>query len=422
VNLPDPIASNNKTIKPGKVGEKMSDPHACLDVLTITIPTYNRPHHLNRLLAYYQRTKLQPRFLVLDSSEAVTAAANAELVSSCGERFRHVVFPTSLPMAAKLSHGLALVETPFCAFCADDDLVFPEALPHALDFLQNHTDYVCTDGIYLNFFPTNGEISFQIEYGSRGIEADHPGARVFRLFQWYESIFYAVFRTTDIRNVFSFVKDIPSLHYQELFQAVAALLKGKTHRLPEFYAARQHCDPAEPTRDKWQTFYWFADNNVEFLSHYMDYRDDLWRFYESFGAEPRLDRQAFFSAMDMAHAMFFSEGCPPEYFYSRLQKYWPADPFKAKLDLIGVCHDLKSTRRLTWEKAICGFIKKLDRKIANYASPVALISLNKEAELLVKNGPGWKCRLPSGFQWMASVPKFRSTFLEVCEYLGDPGQ
>lgn len=422
MNLPDPIVNNKEVIIHREAGEKMSDLHAHLDALTIMIPTYNRPHHLKRLLAYYQRAKLQTRLLVLDSSEVATAAGNKELASSCGERFRHVVFPTSLPMAAKLFQGLALVETPYSAFCADDDLVFPEALPQALDFLHNHADYVCTDGIYLNFFPTNGEIRFQIEYGSRGIEAGHPGARVFRLFQGYESIFYAVYRTSDIRDVFSFVKDIPSLHYQELFQAVAALLKGKTHRFPDFYAARQHCEPAEPTRDKWQTFYWFADDSSEFLSHYRDYRDNLWRFYESFSAEPRLNRKDFFSAMDMAHAMFFSQGCPPEYFYTRLQQLWPADPFKAKQDIVGVYNDLKSERQLSWEKALCGFIKKLDHKIVNYASPTAQIGLNKEAELLVKNGPGWKCRLPSDFQWMASVPKFRSAFLELCEYLGDPSQ
>jgi len=388
--------------------------------LTITIPTYNRPEHLKRLLAYYQRTGVQARFLVLDSSAEDTLTMNEALLSSCGEGFRHVVFPSSMPVATKLSEGLALVDTPFCSFCADDDLVFPGALLHALEFMQSNPDYVCSDGIYLNFNPLDGEVRIQIEYGSRGIEVDHPVARVFQLFQRYESMFYAVFRTPDLRDIFSFVKDIPSLHYQELFQAAGAMLKGKTHRLPEFYAARQHCSPADPTRDKWQTFYWFADDSAEFLSHYVAYRDDLWRFYEAFCAEPRMDRPAFFSAMDMVHSVFFSDYCPPVYFHMRLQQYWPTIPFKPKEQMTGVYEELKTERQLTWERGLLGLMKKLERKIENYVSPADQVSLEKETGLLVENGPGWKIHLPPEFLWIVSVPRFRSTFLEICEYLGDP--
>ena len=397
----------------------MTDALVGLDQLTITIPTYNRPAHLRRLLTYYQQVKLQTRFLVLDSSDEDTVAANEALVAACGERFRHVVFPSSLPVATKLFQGLTLVETSYCFFCADDDLVFPDALAHALEFLANHLDYVCTDGIYLNFHPLNGVINFQVEYGSSGIEADHPGARVFRLFQSYESMFYAVFRTHDLQDIFSFVKDIPSLHYQELFQASGALLKGKSHRLPEFYAARQHCDPAEPARDKWQTFYWFADDNVEFLSHYRAYREDLWRFYESFGAEPRMDRLAFNNAMDMAHVTFFSKNCPPVYFHSRLQQYWPTDAFKDVDNHGSVYDDLRHDGRLTWEKWLYGLMEWIEEAVAGYAPHIAQRSFNKEARLLAKEGLGWKCDLSPDLWWMASTPKFRAAFLEVCKYLGN---
>lgn len=388
--------------------------------LTLVIPTYNRPAHLARLLAYYQQANLGARFLVLDSSDEATVAANGALVASCGERFRHLVFPSSLAVATKLYQGVELVETPYCAFCADDDLVFPEALAKALDFLVSHDDYVCTDGIYLNFFPSNGEIQFRMEYGSRGIDAEHAGARVFQLFQRYESMFYAVFRTPDLRELFSFVKDIPSLHYQELFQAAGALLKGKSHRLPEFYAARQHCDPAEPARDNWQTFYWFADDTTEFLDHYQAYRAELWKFYERFCAEPRLEQKPFLSAMDMAHATFFSENCPPEYFHSRLQQCWPQDAFKAERDQVSVFDDLKSDRPFTLEKLFYALIKRVEVKAAGYAPHVAQRGLDKQVKQLAKEGLGWRCWLPPDLWWMASVPKFQTAYREVCSYLGKP--
>jgi glycosyltransferase domain-containing protein len=405
---------NAEAINPAESEERVSN--ARLNALTITIPTYNRPHHLRRLLAYYQRTKLQTKFLVLDSSDRATVAVNEALVSSCGERFRHVVFPSSLPVAAKLYQGLALIETPYCAFCGDDDLVFPDALAHALDFLQNHADYVCTDGIYLNFFPSNGEIKFQVEYGGHGIEAEHPGARVFRLFQRYESMFYAVFRTHDIRDIFSYVHMIPSLHYQELFQATGALLKGKSHRLPEFYAARQHCDPAEPTRNNWQTFYWFADDSAEFMDHYRKYRGDLWRFYEKFGAEPRMESKAFGDAMDMAHAIFFSAGCPPEYFHSRMQKHWPRDPYIDIKDVDKVLDDLKSESRRYLGICLAWVSSLFENQVANYVLPFAMRRLNQEARALSPDHP-WRCGLPDDIAWLASAPGFRKAFLELCRYL-----
>lgn len=395
---------------------------ADLSELTITIPTYNRPEHLRRLLTYYQRVGTQTRFLVLDSSGKDIVAENAALVASCGARFQHIVFPSSLPVATKLFQGIALVETPYCAFCADDDLIFPDALAHALDFLANHPDYACADGIYLNFRLRNGKIEIQAEYSSRGIEANHPGARVFRLFQQYESMFYGVFRTRDLQDIFSFVKDIPSLHYQELFQAVGALIKGKSHRLPEFYAARQHCDAAEPTRDRWHTMYWFADDNEEFLSHYRDYRGNLWRFYENFGAKPHMDKPTFNSAMDMAHATFFSKSCSPQFFHSRLQQYWPTDAFKAANDQDCVYDDLRRERRLTWEKLLYALMKGFEFKAARYAPSVAQRCLKKETKLLEKDSLGWGCHLYPNIWWFASVPKFRKTFLDLCRYLGNAKQ
>jgi glycosyltransferase domain-containing protein len=384
--------------------------------LTMVIPTFNRPMHLKRLLAYYKEAIIQTSFLVLDSGEPSTAAENAALTCSCGEKFRHVVFPSSLPVASKLLQGLAMVETPYCAFCADDDLVFPDGLAHALDFLKNHADYVCTDGIYLNFFPSNGEIKFLVEYGGHGIEAEHPGARVFRLFQRYESMFYAVFRTHDIRDIFSYVHKIPSLHYQEIFQAAGALLKGKSHRLPEFYAARQHCDPAEPSRNNWQTFYWFADDSAEFLTHYRAYRDDLWRFYESFEAEPRMGSKTFADAMDMAHAMFFSAGCPPRYFHSRMQKDWPRDPYVDIKDLDNVLDDLKNKSRRWLEKGLAWLASLLENQVTNYVLPFALRRLNREARALAPENP-WRCSLPDDIAWLASASGFRKAFLELCRYL-----
>ena len=225
------------------------------------------------------------------------------------------------------------------SFCADDDLVFPDGLREALKFLSEHPDHVSAHGLYLNFREQAHEIHVMREYAGQSNDAANPGARIFRLCQSYKSLFYGAFRTEDLREIFAGVAGLPTLHYQELFQSVAALIKGKVHRFPRFYAARRSGPAAEPERDKWQTYYWFADNPTEFLQHYLAYRERLWAFYQAQGAEPRFDQDTFFKILDVSHAIYFSKGCPPAYFHSVLQQYWPADRFVDKpVDLFQAIH------------------------------------------------------------------------------------
>jgi glycosyltransferase domain-containing protein len=396
---------------------------------TLIVPTYNRPEHLKRLIHYYRARCPSMNFLVLDSSKPEIARDNAETVSLLGMSARHVVYPGTTPMAAKLAHGLELVETQYASFCADDDLVFPAGLKQAAEFLNNHPDYVSAHGLYLNFQRIGNEIHFMSEYAGPGNEAGHPGARIFRLFQKYESLFYAVFRTKDLRDILSAVSALPTLHYQELFQSVAALVKGKVKRFQTLYAGRQSCDPAEPGRDKWQTYYWFADDPTELLRHYRAYCGELWKFYDTHGPAPRLDRAAFFKVLDLAHTVYFSAGCPPRYFYEKLQLLWPDDNYleAGRMDLMDglgrprgmpkrqLCWQLDShvlqippTQKYPWSLAFWyGWL-------ALRAAPRLLLIDRQAAQTCAT---AWKCKLPLDLRWLASTPEFQRAYFEFCFYL-----
>lgn len=383
--------------------------------LSLVIPTYNRPEFLGRLLAYYRGKQSLANVLILDSSESDIRVRNARVTADCGARFRHAVFPSTEPVASKLAQGLALVDTPFCALCADDDLVFIEGLKRALTYLKGHPDCVCTDGIYLNFFRSGRDIRLKIEYASRGIDAEHPGARVFRLYQRYESLFYGVFRTSDLAEIFAGVERNPSLHYQELFQATAALMIGKSYRLPVFYAGRQHCAPAQPTRDRWQTYYWFAEDRKEFLEHYVRYRGELWEFYERRGATPRLTKDEFVKSMDIAHAVFFGAGCPPEYFYSVLQSQWPQDRFKHDPKDDDVFNQLKGAPRRSWRWPVRRFAKWLEEVTSIDPSPSGVDAINRAVQQQFRTP--WNCVLEPEVRWLANSDRFREAYLELCRYM-----
>ncbi len=386
-----------------------------LQDITLIIPTFNRSQFLARLLNYYAAKKTPIHFLILDSSDEPTKTINESLYSILGERCRYVAFPPSMPVATKLLEGLKLVKTPFCAFCADDDLVFIEGLSQALAFLHKNPDYVCADGIYLNFNQIETNVHLTVEYATKGINTADPGVRVFRFYQKYESLFYGVFRTQQALTIFSGVVKNPSLHYQELFQASGALLLGKSHRLPEFYAARQHCNPADMTRDKWQTYYWFADNPKEFLEHYLIYREELWRLYQT-TVEPHYLQEEFFKILDLAHAMYFGTGCPPAYFHSVLQSKWPEDEFqKPNVFRDNICNQLKNPRHIWREKAIARLLSWLSNLVPSFYSVRNMKALNKKIQS--STNIQWNCELGKELRWLASVAVFRDAYHELCRYM-----
>lgn len=388
-----------------------------LQHITLIIPTYNRPEFLARLLQYYASKNTEIHFLILDSShEETTLTLNEQATHILGNQAHHVRFSPSVPVATKLLEGLKLVETPYCAFCADDDLVFIEGISQALEFFQKNQDYVCVDGIYLNFNPIKTDVHLIVEYATQGINAEDPASRIFRLCQKYESLFYGVFKTQQALAIFTGVTQNSTLHYQELFQAASALILGKSHRLPIFYAARQHCTPADQERDKWQTYYWFADNAKEFLDHYLVYREELWTFYQTHVTDQKHSKETFSKWMDLAHAVYFGSGCPPEYFHTVLQSHTPTDPFKKpNMFQENICNQLKSPVRQTWEKNLDKCIAWLPKKLSSFHSKRDTTTLNKAIQHLTQIN--WNCALSEELRWFTSIDIFRSAYQELCQYM-----
>jgi glycosyltransferase domain-containing protein len=405
-----------------------------LETHTLVIPTYNRPELLERLVAFYAEATPQMSLLVLDSSEPATAQANAGMIARRAASARHIAFPTTLPMAEKLALGLGEVETLTASFCADDDIVFPEGLASAVTFLAGNPDYVSAHGVYLNFREDGANVHLHVEYSGPGIEADHPGARIFKLMQGYESLFYGAFRASDLRDIFAETGKIPSLHYQELMQSVAALIKGKVKRFDGFYAGRRSGPEAEPGRTRWQTYYWFADDAAEFVNHYVDYRERAWGYYQRQVAnrpDLALAKAEFDRMMNITHALYFSKTCPPSYFYSRLEHLWPND--KLAGDVQGIVSQ-RTPLGFGWvAKNIVRIGKGLNRRLRgvqpsrlapliNLYGSIARRKVTKlDREVTRNTRKAWKAEMEIDWVWLAGDPGFRKAYTELCRYLDGPG-
>jgi glycosyltransferase domain-containing protein len=380
---------------------------------TLVIPTYNRPQLLVRLLRYC--VGRFPKILVLDSSNADTLAKNRSLINALGEEVELREYDTQICLTQKLLDGLRSVSTPYFSFCADDDIVFPRGVNKALEILRTNPQYVGVDGIYLNFQQGERRVNVGIEYSGSGIAAEHPVARVFHLLHRYESLFYGVFRTQDVLPVFQEFGKQKTLHFQELFQSVGIVLLGRTLRVPIFYAGRQQCEPAEPLRDKWQTYYWFAENRSEFLGHYASYRSALLEFYRKYvKTPPLLSDHDFIQAMDLAHAIFFCKGCPEEYFYGVIQPHCPNDAYKAASEN-NVLTLLKSPLRNYAEAKTKRILDLIGVGLAAVVFPWHLATLNREVAR--KHGYSFECVLAKRVAWLAGAAEFRQAYKELCCYL-----
>jgi glycosyltransferase domain-containing protein len=397
---------------------------------TVVIPTFNRPKLLRRLVGYYSARAPMLNLLVLDSSAPNLSADNERALQSHG-RCKYVRFPSNTPVASKLFDGLSLVRTPFVSCCADDDVVVPSGIRDALALLASKPECIAAHGLYVSFHEHRSDLRIESAYMGQSIDGNFFGSRLLQLCQNYESMFYAVFRTADLHDIFSQVKSIPTLHYQELFQSAATLIKGKSERLPRFYGARQMGAPAEPDRNRWQTFYWFSDDPPGLLSHYVGYRDVLLQFYRDYGERPGLSETDFKKVCDVSHAIYFSRGCMDslDYFLPLLSPLCPGDTLRMVdatiLDLMSPRSGTHRYVRLLVNRylarfdlptrAVRSFARRSRRLRKRMVDKWVARKLNNEVRQFCEKQRN--CVLPSDLYWLAELPEFCAFYRDLCIYL-----
>src|ERR1700674_5448783 len=90
---------------------------------TLLIPTFNRPAYLRSLLGYLAARRFAYAIRVLDSGSPETLSQNREAISQVRLDVVHQTYDTTIPAAIKFADGTQSVDTPYCSFCADDDIL-----------------------------------------------------------------------------------------------------------------------------------------------------------------------------------------------------------------------------------------------------------------------------------------------------------
>jgi glycosyltransferase domain-containing protein len=307
---------------------------------TLLIPTYNRSELLAALLGHLKRSAVGSPIVILDSGADDSKRRNADAVRASGLDCRIVDFASEIPTEKKFFAGLSHVVTPYFSFCADDDLVFVDAVRACVRTLDERPDVIACDGIYLNLDPCRtGTVDVRIEYDGPSAERDDPLGRISNRLDRYAAINYAVMRTAVARATLEPAIPFGRSMFWELFTSLAPLAVGKHIRLDAVYYARRAGQQARIER--WHPLAWLADDPEDFFCEFAVYLKRLSSFLVSNGvADATWQRLAYL------HSVYLRNECPDRAFKALVDRSFYLEPVVTRRTICEKIRDrLASYRR-----------------------------------------------------------------------------
>ena len=207
--------------------------------LTCVVPTHNRPQFLRRWLRFYAQFPPGFSIIVVDSSEPAAAAENRTAIEGAPRELKIEYRHLSLGFNDKCVRGLELVRTPCAMFCADDDLVFPDAARQCAEFLKREPGYASVMGRTAQLDAKLPDWCCTVLKGY-SIEDDEPLKRCRRMASIWFTNFYAVYRTQTLLDNFRVTAANTdfrhSVHMPEMMMTQLSVLRGRVKVLPLMFS------------------------------------------------------------------------------------------------------------------------------------------------------------------------------------------
>ncbi len=215
------------------------------DSLICVVPTHNRPQFLRRLLRFYSQFPPGFPFLIVDSSDSSNAAENVSVVNDSPDSLRITYRHINSSVMDKCVQALESLQSPFVVFCADDDLLFPDAVWRCVDVLKSAPDYALVMGCTarLNVDHPNRRCVVLKGYS---IEDTKPFDRCRQMAANWMSTFYGVYRTEMLLENFRITAACTdsriTYHMPEMILSQLSVLRGRSKVLPLMYLLRERHD------------------------------------------------------------------------------------------------------------------------------------------------------------------------------------
>ena len=213
-------------------------------MLTLLIPTMNRADFVIRLIDYYARLDYQHYIFIGDSSNQQQAEQIKKAIADWSGKLKIKYFPCpEQDNYACFKHLLSAVETPYAAYCADDDFLVPQTMVKCVAFLAEHPDYIAAHGegilISLKQNGPYGNIQSASSYRQPALESDSSAVRLSELLSKYGVIQFSVFQTAAWRFMYQ-SEDVPDRRFRdELLVCSLGAVYGKIKQIEGLYLIRQ---------------------------------------------------------------------------------------------------------------------------------------------------------------------------------------
>ena len=250
--------------------------------LTLIVPTYDRPELLEKTLAFVCKLTDMP-IIVADGSSGSTSQKNSDICRRVGHNIKYFCQPVAEDPIGKTNNyrarvleAVSLVETPYVAMCADDDLILPGFAQRCAEFLDDNPDYIACHGSYLGFSKSLTGLDINtIVYDGPSIDGSEVATRLMQLYSNYEATFYAVYRTAVQKKLLECMpSDLERFLMLETTQSAATAISGKVKRLEGIYYLRNLGVPPH-ARDVEGWNQWMAQDFPEFYACFTKHRERM---------------------------------------------------------------------------------------------------------------------------------------------------
>lgn len=277
-------------------------------MISILVPTMNRPDFVVRLIEYYARARFPYTLLIGDSSSPKQKAP----ILTAIEKYRKVIHVEHADCPGMSNYEvmqflLNKIETPYASYLADDDFLVVDTVREAIAFMESHPDYVGAAGQAMLFQLRDhgpfGEFEAAMRYPQFEILGESAIDRLRAHAQRYTSAFHAVCRTKVLRRALRSahlfnrtalpgdVSWLTALCFGELATSWSMISQGKLKILDSLYYVRQ----THPSRHIFPDWYeWFTSPN--WRQCLLFFSAQLIEDLEREGFQPEVARKTFEAA------------------------------------------------------------------------------------------------------------------------------
>lgn len=207
---------------------------------SIVIPTYNRPAHVERCIAFFEDSAAKCHIIIADGSrkEIADTISTAVRRASSKIKIRHFSEPDS-PMHWRIAEGMRKADTRYVAVQADDDFIFPSAAHRACEVLDRHPEFIACQGPMLFLTHPISTPGHRNLYPHFPIREETALERVKSHVQNYSPTIFSVTRREEAIRAYGHGFDSVFPAIDELTATLLIAAQGKNCEIEEIYGIRE---------------------------------------------------------------------------------------------------------------------------------------------------------------------------------------